>query len=129
MNRTIKFRVYSPDHKKYLESYSWPNGHDGLYLNCDNGKLSIQENEEDDKEQYYTDLIIEQFTGQLDLDEKEVFEGDKVSAYSGNIFNVVFYKSAFQLEQSKTKVIVPFSTFDGNFEIIGTIHDTKDETK
>ena len=89
------------------------------YSDYDNGELSLNEASVVESD------TVGQFTGLTDKNGVKIFEGDIVTAFRGNKFEVVFYDKnlSFELSQMQTGVIVPFTTWDYNVEVIGNIHD------
>lgn len=76
------------------------------------------------------DLIPMQFTGTLDRNGKEVWEGDLVKNRHDEVFPVVFYKYMFCLEIKKDNG-TSWTGFNYNypFEVIGNIYENKELIK
>jgi len=111
MDRVIKFRVWSAHHKKYFT----------LQERANRGDIMPRDNELKITTNY--ELILEQFTGLLDKNGKEIYEGDIVkhdnfTSYKG----AVLFKNGMFIVNGSVK----FSLGDIDLihiEIIGTIHD------
>ena len=104
-NREIKFRVW--DNVDYMSS---PFNLHGLMFS---------------EIEFTTDCPIMQFTGLLDKNGKEIYEGDIVKGVTGYIFKIVFSDGSFMIlsglkhpEKNKT-----FLIYNPDFiEIIGNIY-------
>lgn len=94
---------------------------------------------EDGSEEEVEEETIGQFTGLLDKNNKEIYEGDILKVYyygKSKVFGFVrFYEARFYIDddymRNEHKVKVPmselFSTYQ--FEIIGNIHDNPELLK
>ena len=90
MNREIKFRVYAPLGRKFLHSYK----NRGLAFSASRGDSAMEQCGCYDLLQCIDfGFIIQQFTGLLDKNGKEIYEGDIVEFYlNGKVYQdmVVF---------------------------------------
>ena len=126
MSRKLKFRVWNEDENKFM-----PSGligiSDGKFIDLKNGSVHF---DNDDK-------IIEQFTGLVDKNGKEIFEGDVLKlAGFGGVFRVRYVKAhamfiAEQIENDYSDArAVPFSDLARDeMVIIGNIHENGDLLK
>lgn len=128
--RTLKFRAYDSATGKVSEPFdvkeSW-----GDYLI--------------DFEDYSTDgaldsIIWEQFTGLLDRNGKEIYEGDIIRVFSTDEYEVSFegiYRVYFdnrwlsyqmyKIQSSYSSIAEPFEPeMSANIEVIGNIHENPD---
>lgn len=131
MSRELKFRVWNPAINSFLDL---SDGEWGYYYITPHGKFvvhyySLFGNPEETKELDY--MIVQQFTGLKDKNDKEIYEGDKLRCSGGKFQkkydeftkedmvaegNVVFYKGCFWC--------VDFPLFDYNeLEIIGSVYE------
>ena len=149
MKREIKFRAWSPKYNRFLEPFMYPNGHDGLLLDIETGKLTIQyeDDYEDDEgfmvkvpEKYYQDIILMQYTGLKDRNGKEIYEGDIVryvswlNEYSPEeitlVRPVVFRDgSFFPIPKHDECEDGYYSWGLKDFEVIGNIHENPELIK
>ena len=103
MNREIKFRVWDNFNEQFLKS--------------DTGKLNPLY-------QPIENYIIQQWTGLLDKNGKEIYEGDIIKTplahmFRSNIYEVKYHQNRF----------TPDDICDGDVEIIGNIFENKDLLK
>lgn len=125
MNRNIKFRVWHNQLKKFLPSDEWC-----LDLN---GKLIFVESEYDSKvilkavnTKLYT---VQQFTGLIDKNKKEIYEGDILKEVNSN--NWIKLANLYVIYLSNVAGFFPFTSGynSKNFEIIGNIFENKELIK
>jgi uncharacterized phage protein (TIGR01671 family) len=70
MNRTLKFRVWDIENKKFLNPSDIAINGNGNLLITDSGWYENFENKN------LSDYVVQQYTGFEDIDRKEIFEGD-----------------------------------------------------
>ena len=120
--RTIKFRLWDIKYK-YMRLM------DDLDLMLNNDGIMERHSRDYIGDEYYTtdQYIIEQFTGLLDQNGKEIYEGDiiKQDKYFGTI---VFWNGCFSCKYKNTpddweNSYVPIYGGFCEFEVIGNIHE------
>jgi len=145
--RTIKFRVWDTDEKRFITKSSLQvEGNDCcLVLHLDGDLVDIAY----DRDERHNEYPVEQFTGLLDKNGKEIYEGDIVRCQSRMVYldgkptgdedaintYEIFYHPIrciwFQrlLTSNKGKAVgreTDISYFHSEYyEIIGNIHETK----
>jgi len=114
--REIKFRCWSKERKEMIDSHTFMNGHFGesCLSNCFNDK----------------NYIYMQFTGLLDKQGKEIYEGDIVKNTSGRKCQIIWFDKGAMWD---TKAINSKGTSFGmspqvwgsRVEVIGNIYTDK----
>lgn len=84
-NRVIKFRVWNPEIKmfKYTELY-------GAWMGLIASKFEDEKDWKPNKE-----CAVQQYTGLLDKNNKEIYEGDLIKIHGNNIGEVKFHNGVF----------------------------------
>ena len=141
--REIKFRVWDERAKQYADTKKC------VYIVgvLHNNKITL--GFDSPKAEYSLGLVLEQFTGLLDKNGKEIYEGDILKTNQALVIHeVVFYQSSFttirranehgrELRQKvgekfygqDTYLDEPLDDLVGGSEIIGNIHDNPELLK
>lgn len=136
MNRKIKFRLYCPHNKEMYydddENYELKikNG-EFSYIPLVDDSYCFYSNITDDFENDSLNIIPMQFTGLLDKDGKEIYEGDILENSNGDIRTVEWKWSKYQEYSDSGKFIesVMYSGFRitskgvNDYKIIGNIYE------
>lgn len=81
---------------------------------------------------YYQDLVFQQFTGLLDKDGKEIYEGD-ILKIGDHIVKIVFFQGAFQVEEVPDDnggwIRENVSVWNSQMEITGNIFENPELLK
>jgi uncharacterized phage protein (TIGR01671 family) len=88
MNRTLKFRVWDIENKKFLNPSDIAINGNGNLLITDSGWYENFEN------QNLSDYVVQQFTGEYDKNNTPIYEGDRVRfgySESHDFFGEVIY--------------------------------------
>ena len=80
MSRELKFRVWDKQNKKWFDPYKDSDDGAGITLN---GQISFCSQSSFGYVEYPDRFIIQQFTGFLDKNHKEIYEGDKIRDSEG----------------------------------------------
>ena len=124
MSREIKFRAWNvktKEYNRYVEIYCYKDGSTGLSAGINNNNpVGNSEN-----------FILEQFTGVIDKNGVDIYEGDTLK-HNKNIFFVRYSKNQHVLllrdinEKSKSWRSLEWCDNVKNYiEVIGSIHENK----
>ena len=119
--REIEFRTWNTIHNSY---WGWP-----LAFTFENSPQGVWEVEvmgsDGSTEKYYgKDLIIEQFTGLLDKNNKKIYEGDILkSSKSGVLYPIEYDIDRCGFIAMKPHTYLPPDAWS-NCEILGNIHES-----
>ena len=121
MNELKKFRAWDKIDKEMFTPIllSFPFGENRIIVSGRGGSTDTKND----------DCILMQFTGLLDKNGKEIFEGDINANDNNRKSEVVFYSGGFYLKYSRTeyKAIGSFAPFDLN--IIGNLYENPELLK
>lgn len=116
MKRAIKFRAWDIEDKKYWTA--------GFSIDCDTGGIY------DDCERYWdsSEVIVEQFTGLVDKNGKEIYENDVIETKFGVINKISWYQSGwiFHNPVENPNALIRFSDNPGienEIIVVGNIHE------
>ena len=122
MSRTIKYRVWDNENKSYNDPYS-----SAYYAMAQDGGLDFYCHGDHMREADPDVYFVEQYTGLIDKNGKEIYEGDIVryaDDYEENA-EVVFDDGGFQVEWP-----INIERLEGDItcmmEVVGNIHENKE---
>jgi len=129
--KTIKIRAW---HKGQEKMYSAEEmGQDELTLSVDGRGFVNVSGERPEKSIYITDMVPELFTGMLDFNGVEIYEGDIVEFVEDDIEEWVRREVFFDDEQLCFGVKCSFqlfhAQFGSEFRVIGNIHENPELLK
>jgi len=128
MKRAIKFRVWD---NRFRKMYS-----DGISVQAD-GAFYLERPDHDGNgieiaESEHGELAIMQFTGLLDKNGKEIYEGDLLRYKTSPVYTVVFDSSAWKVAARSPDGVgftLNLNERTNIFEIIGNIHENPELIK
>ena len=117
MNRTLKFRAWD----KLAKQFTYPDkGYQGHYVLDLNGRFQNLQNGSGGDE-----YVVQQWTGEYDMNRKEIYEGDIISSYSVEFINenyeaeIVFLDAGFHAKVNEKDYRGVWSGDD--IEVMGNI--------
>jgi uncharacterized phage protein (TIGR01671 family) len=125
MNRVIKFRAWDDKTKRFISDI------DNTYIR-DDGSIKRERDGYGGIWLETIDVIIEQFTGLLDKNGKEIYEGDIISIpddweesgfNAGENYQVIFAFGGFRLKPKYQKKAKGSYLEDDKIKVIGNIHE------
>lgn len=131
--RTIKFRAWDKENKAMVELRTVESWSDGSYI-CRPKDAKLQPIVAYTEPSEYTSIIM-QFTGLLDKNGKEIYEGDIVKTWLNRvsenkyIHQVVFAKNGFKLQYPHIEDIYEELDCRDNIEVIGNLYENPELLK
>lgn len=124
MNRKIKFRAYDKVRKEYLSAGK-------IFLTINSGKNPADSVQYLDvlrgPNLYANRFVIEQFTGLLDRNGTEIYEGDIILCKEKYIYTVEWMSDGFNMRGKLYGGVTSLKSFLRiEKEVIGNIHDNPD---
>ena len=129
--RELKFRIWIKDEKRYYDESD-----EESYMIVPNGNVTYTSEAYEEDDVWFNDttsatndVIVEQYTGLKDKNDKEIYEGDVVNI-QGIKYYVDFEHGGFWFNNDnlKWKANRPFTHFQeiNDTEVIGNVHENAD---
>jgi uncharacterized phage protein (TIGR01671 family) len=115
MNRTIKFRGQRTDNGEWVYGLLERTGYKFFIYDYNDIRSRIDEN------------TVGQFTGLLDMNGKEIYEGD-ILDFEGKIFPVKYYVPLARFNTTNDGAFIGVRTWDET-EIVGNVYDNPELLK
>lgn len=116
MNREIKFRIWDIENKEMLKVQELD-----FEPTFYGGRIAIRPDQYNDY--FYTeDMILMQYTGLHDKNEKEIYEGDIVK-YENMTGKIMFFNGSFIMSNFEETEEWELGVINEELEIMGNIYD------
>ena len=116
MNERVKFRCFHKRGKKYIPL---------IEISFETNEVVVYQ--EKNSIVSMSDVILEQFTGILDRNGREIYENDIIRDKDGESWNIGFYNGSWYAKKKGVFYQDKFLNVARNGVVIGTVHDKRKE--